>query len=197
MKRIFLFCAELRNTLALWTPAIFLLLPLLCPAVNLQYLLQWQQLAGLRCLSPPQQFSVFVHHLALHGPSSCAGLLRAPAVSVINNDNKICQQWTTWPCKSLTARASVSSLENSHPHVCIILSSLYCLSQLTLGNSHTNPLSKYARAHPQLSWGVGRCHCAAPLSLGHPPVTLNWLYYSCNHSVGIFLRMRSEPRAEI
>lgn len=82
----------------------------------------------------PRQLSVFVHHLVLHGPSSCAGLLRAPAVSVINNDNKICQQWTTWPCKSLTARASVSSLENSpYPHVCIILSSFYCLSQANIG----------------------------------------------------------------
>lgn len=142
---------------------------------------------------PPQQLSVFVHHLVLHGPSSCAGLLRAPAASVINNDNKICQQWTTWPCKSLTARASVSSLENSHPHVCIILSSLYCLSQANTGQQQ----SKYTRAHLQLSWGVGRCHCAVPLSLGHPPATLNWVYYSCNHSAGIFLRMRSEPRAEI
>lgn len=69
--------------------------------------------------------------------------------------------------------------------------------KITLGNNHTNPQGKYAREHLQLSWGVGRCHCAAPLSLGQPPVTLNWVYYSCNHSVGIFLRMRSEPRAEI
>lgn len=77
---------------------------------------------------PPWQLSVFVQHLALHNPSSCVGILRAPAVNVINNNNKICQQWTTWPCKSLTDKASVSSLQNSHPHVCIILSSLYCLS---------------------------------------------------------------------
>lgn len=82
---------------------------------------------------PPWQLSVFAHHLVLHGPSSCAGLLRAPGVSVMNNDNKICQQWTTWPCKSLAASASVSSLENSNPHVCIILSSLYCLSQDNIG----------------------------------------------------------------
>lgn len=66
-------------------------------------------------------------------PKFCAGLLRAPTVNVINNDNKICQQWTTWPCKSLTARANVSSLENGHPHVCIILSSLYCLSCANIG----------------------------------------------------------------
>ena len=155
---------------------------------------------------PPWQLSVFVQHLALHGPSSCAGLLRAPAVNVINNDNKICQQWTTWPCKSLTARASVSSLENSHPHICIILSSLYCLSRANIGQQPNKSMGQICWSRSTIWVEVlgcqeshaDLCHCsAAPLPLGHPPVTLNWVYNSCNHSVGIFLRIRSEPRAEI
>lgn len=31
-------------------------------------------------------------------------------------------------------------------------------------------------------------------SLGQPPVTLHWVYNSCNHLVGMFLGARSEPR---